>query len=264
MLAEIRQREILDRLEAEGAVRVIRLAGEMGVTEETIRRDLAKLQKHGQLMRTHGGAVLLDSRRSEIPFEIRQSEKLEEKEAIAAASVGFIEEGAIIALDASTTVLELARLIPDRPLTVITSSLMVARALADRANVSVTLTGGQFDPTSWSLTGAIALQTLRRFNITQAFLSCRGVDAHRGLSEASEPMAEFKQAILELAERTYLLADHSKMGLRSSVFIGQIDQLSAIVTDDRISEEAMEHFQNTGTSIVKAKMEPNEKGTVRD
>lgn len=264
MLAEVRHREILSRLEAKGAVRVVQLAGEMGVTEETIRRDLAKLHEHGQLVRTHGGAVLLDSRRYEIPFEIRQTEMLEEKEAIAAAAVGFIEEGSVVGLDASTTVLELARLIPDCPLTVVTSSLMVARALADRTKITVTLTGGDFDPTSWSLTGAIALSTLQRFNITHAFISCRGVDPERGLSEASEPMAQFKQALLEGAERTYLLADHSKIGLRSTMFIGRINQLAAIITDDQCDADAIERFSHSETSIIKAKIGARPKDTDSD
>lgn len=259
MLAELRHREILTRLEMKGAVRVIRLAGEMGVTEETIRRDLEKLQTNGQLLRTHGGAVLLDSRRCEIPFEIRQTENLEEKEAIAAVAVKLIEEGTVIALDASTTALELARLIPDRPLTVITSSLIVARALADRTKVTVILTGGEFDPTSWSSTGSVALQTLQRFNISQGFISCRAVDPQRGLSEASEPMAQIKQAILEGAEQTYLLADHSKLGLRSTIFIGQVSQLEAIITDDQASDEVLEQFNDSDTSVLQAEMVPRKR-----
>lgn len=255
MLAELRQREILTRLEMKGAVRVIRLASEMGVTEETIRRDLEKLQTNGQLARTHGGAVLLDSRRCEIPFEIRQTENLEQKETIAAVAVKLIEEETVIALDASTTALELARLIPDRPLTVLTSSLIVARALADRTKVTVILAGGEFDPTSWSTTGSVALQTLKRFNVAQGFISCRAVDSQRGLSEASEPMAQFKQAILEGAERTYLLADHSKLGLRSTIFFGQVNQLEAIITDNQASDEVLEQFDDSDISIIQAKME---------
>lgn len=252
MLAEHRQREILVRLDADGAVRVIDLAAELGVTEETIRRDLAKLHRCGRLLRTHGGAVVDDSRRREIPFKIRQAENLVLKEAIAAEAATLVKEQAVIVLDASTTVLELARVLPDRPLTVLTNSLAVARVLSDRTKVRVVLTGGEFEPTSLSLTGAVALQTLARFNISQAFLSCSGVDLERGLSEASDPPAQFKQLLLELAEHTYLLADHSKFGTRSVVFFGKLQQLEAIVTDDQTSENITRRLASAGVSVIQA------------
>jgi len=249
MLAERRHQHILSQLEAEGAVRVIDLAANLGVAEETIRRDLTKLDRQGYLQRTHGGAVVPDTRRQEIPVEVRQAEMLAEKQAIAAAAVELVEEEAVIALDASTTVLEFARLLPDKPLTVVTNSLLVARTVAEKGNVRLILAGGEFYASSWEFTGPVALQTLERYNITQAFLSCRGVDLQRGMSEASERAAQVKQAMLDFAERSYLLADHTKLALRSAVFIGKLSRLQTIVTDDRADAELIREWAQAGMTI---------------
>lgn len=231
MLAAQRHRDILRRLEDRGTVRVIDLAPELGVTEETIRRDLAKLHDEGQLLRTHGGAVIPDSRREEIPFEVRQVENLPAKQAIARAALEFIEEDAVVALDASTTALELARVLPSIRLTVITNSLVAARLLATQRNIRVLMTGGEVRPSAWSLNGPAAISTLETYNITHAFISCRGIDFDRGMSEATEPDADFKRYLLQQAEACYVLADQSKFGLRSAVFFGQVGAATGIVSN---------------------------------
>lgn len=234
MLAEERQREILARIDHIGTVRVPELAAELSVTEETIRRDLWKLHRQGQLRRTHGGAIRREARAPELPFEVRRQQNLAEKQVIARKGVELVADDDIIVVDASTTALEFAAQLPNRRLTLLTNSLLVGQKLVDRPLIKVFVMGGELDRASWSLNGSLARPALERFNAAKFFFSCRGVDFERGLSEASEQHGDFKQLCFELIPQTYLLADHSKFGVRSKVFFAGVDDLTAVVTDAKI------------------------------
>ncbi|MCA9230581.1 MAG: DeoR/GlpR transcriptional regulator [Planctomycetales bacterium] len=155
-LARDRQHQILNELESSGSVRVTELARQFLVTEETIRRDLDKLGANERLIRTHGGAISVRSDRRDLPIAVRRTTYPEEKRRIARHALAHLEPGDVIALDASSTVLEMAYQLPDIPLTVITHGLDVARLLMDRHEVEVVVTGGQIDASSASLLGPIA------------------------------------------------------------------------------------------------------------
>ena len=152
MLAQQRYREILSRLRKVGGVRVARLAETLRVTQETIRRDLDKLGNEGKLIRTHGGAVPAPDARHDLPFDVRKTANLEAKKAIARQALRHIAEDDILALDASSTAHELARVIPDIPVTVVTNSVPVTVALLACSRVRVVSTGGRLDRPSRSFT----------------------------------------------------------------------------------------------------------------
>ncbi|MDX1565045.1 MAG: DeoR/GlpR family DNA-binding transcription regulator, partial [Phycisphaeraceae bacterium] len=231
MFAQQRHLQIMDLLRTGGSVRVSELASRFDVTEETIRRDLETLGNAGKLVRTHGGAIATSDQ--ELPLSIRQATNLKEKIAIAEAAIGRMQERQVIGLDASSTAYEVARRVPDRPMTVVTNGMPIATVLADRAHVRVVLTGGTLDAGSMSLTGAGAEATLERFNLSQLFLSCKGVEVDRGLSEATEEHAAIKHRMMRAAERVILLADHSKINVRSSVCFASIQEVDELITDRR-------------------------------
>ena len=249
MLAPQRHREILSSLETNGSVRVTNLARRLGVTEETIRRDLEKLGNEGLLVRIHGGAISVHDERQDIPFEVRKTTNLAQKQAIAARAVELIHEGDVIALDASTTALELARLIPDMPITVVTNALGVASALLDRKLVKVVSTGGQLDSDSACFVGSMAEAGLARFSVSRVFFSCKGVDLDRGLSEANDEHASIKKNMLDLADRVYLLADHSKFGLRSMVFFAQASEIDTLITDTETEASVIAACEKVGVEV---------------
>lgn len=252
LLPQQRRRQILALLQEGRAARVNDLARRLGVTSETVRRDLRRLDREGLLVRTHGGAVTRDDERRDLPLDVRERAQTGEKAAIAAVAATLVEEGDVVCLDASTTCLELARRLPDRPATVITPSLAVASALADRSRIEVVLTGGTLDPASMSLVGPMSLETLRRFNIGKLFFSCRGVDLGRGLSEASDRHAALKRQMLDLAERSYLLADASKLGLRSVVFFAQAADVDALITDAAADPATLDELRTAGVEVCVA------------
>ncbi len=248
-LARERRLEILADLEDQGAVRVTDLAERFGVAEETIRRDLDKLCSEGRLARTHGGALSIRSQRIDLPSSVRRNEHSGEKKRIARHALSFIEPHDVLALDASTTVLELVCLLPDMPLTVITYGLDAARLLIDRPQIHVISTGGELDSKSVCLLGPLAEATLRQFTIGKSFCSCKGVDLERGYSEASTLQASIKRLLMQLADRTFMLADHSKFGVRSMAYSGNVQDADVLITDEKTDKTLLKSLEQAGVQI---------------
>ena len=218
MLAINRHRWLLDELNERGSLRTSEAAERAGVAEETIRRDFEKLESEGMLRRTHGGAVRLEADRREFPARERAMQHAAEKQAIARAAARRLRAGQTVYFDASTTVLELVRAMPDIPLTVVTNSIENALALAEKRDVSCVLVGGTMRPSSLSCTGWAAEKSLEIYHLDAAFLSCRGIDPERGFSDATEGQAQLKNSVVERAAQVFLLADTSKCGVTSSYF----------------------------------------------
>jgi len=249
VLAKERHRIILNKVQDAGCVRVAALAKELIVTEETIRRDLEKLDSEGKLQRIHGGAVTIEHDRRELPLGIRETVKIHEKRAIAEACIKYIGEGDVIALDASSTAGELAKCLPDIPLTVVTNSVAVATILADRSRIRVVSTGGILDSPSLSYIGPIAEQTLERFHIRKLFFSCKGLDLERGLSVTADEHAGIKRKMLDLCETAYLLADGSKFDTKAVEFFGSVQDIDVIITDNTTDKNIIEKLRAMGVTV---------------
>ena len=258
-LARERRIEILAELEERGSVRVAALAEQFGVAEETIRRDLDRLSDEGQLARTHGGALSIRHDRFDLPLTVRKNSRALEKRALAEQALTHIQPNDVVALDASTTVLELACLLPDIPLTVVTYGLDVARLLIDRPQMQVIVTGGELDRRSNCLLGPLAEASLRSFSINKAFFSCKGVDLERGYSEASTTHASMKKLLMQLSDRSYLLADHSKFGVRSMVYSGELSSVDVMITNGGTDTRFLAALKDVGVEaeVVKVSYVPN-------
>jgi len=231
MLAIDRHRWLLDELADRGSLRTSETAERAGVAEETIRRDFEKLESEGMLRRTHGGAVRLEADRLEFTARERAMQHAAEKQAIARAAAVRLRPGQTVYFDASTTVLELVRVMPEIPLTVVTNSIENALALGEKRDVSCVLVGGTVHPGSLSCTGWAAEKALEIYHLDAAFLSCRGIDPQRGFSDATEGQAQLKHAVVERAGQVYLLADNSKCGVTSSYFFASGADIDVWITE---------------------------------
>jgi DeoR family L-fucose operon activator len=249
MLALERHRRLLDLLNEQGGVRTAEAARALGVTEETVRRDFEKLEAEGALLRSHGGAVKLESARREFPARERVQQHAGEKIQIAKAAVARIQPGQTILFDASTTALQVAKLLPDQPLTVITNALQTALALVEKPSIHVTVLGGTLMSSSQSCTGWSAEQMLELFRIDAAYISCRGFDAERGPSEATEEQARLKRRIVERAEEICLLADASKIGVSSSFYFAKSADIDLWITDAAPSRSIKDALSAHGVRI---------------
>jgi DeoR family L-fucose operon activator len=249
MLAVERLREIEKRIKRDGSARVADLARELAVTEETIRRDLEKLENDRKLLRSHGGAVAMNGLQED-PHSERELRQALEKAAIARAAVTRIGEGDTLFIDASSTALELARIIPDMPLTVLTNAIKVAVELTKKPHIRVICTGGALAPGSLSFYGPSAQKVLDDFYVGKLFLSCKGIDFKRGVSEANELLAELKQRAVARSTWRCLLADHTKFGVNGFAVFAALTDFNEIITDSEAGDAAIKGMKQAGVAVT--------------
>ena len=250
MLQHQRHVEISRTLERQGGVKVSALAGRLGVTEETIRRDLMQMEGGKLLVRTHGGAVPVETPQAAMPYAIREVENVEAKRSIARAVVSEIAEDDALFLDGSTTAYQLARIFPDIRCTVITHSEPIFQELCRRTNVELISTGGVYDRRSASFVGPLAEQMISTCHITKAFLGCKGLDIKRGYSDASVRHMNLKRAVMQWAGEVYILADFSKFEVCSRYFFAGIQDAGCVVTDRKTPAEILKDLQKAGVRVV--------------
>jgi DeoR/GlpR family transcriptional regulator of sugar metabolism len=251
MLAIERKNEILSILQKEQRVLVAELSQRYQVTEETIRRDLEKLEREGFVKKTYGGAVLNKNSTIDMPLKIREKTNRKEKQRIAQRVASLIEDGESIMLDGSSTSLMIAQeLKKKKKLTVITNSVEVLIELAGGEGIKVISTGGTLRESSLSLVGAAALDVLRRYNVDKAILSCKGIDMGKGVTDSHEMEADVKICMRSCAKTTILAADSSKLG---NVFFAKIMDLSEgdiLVLDKNPKKEWMNFLEKRGVQLV--------------
>lgn len=249
MLAQQRHLEIQRILERQGGVRVVELAAKFEVTEETVRRDLARMEEDGLLERTHGGAIPLPSMNQASPYSVRAIEQVQEKRSAARVAVREIEEGDTIFLDGSTTVHELARIFPDIPCTVLTNSQPILGELSSRTRVEILSTGGTYDRRSNTFIGPLAEQMIRSLQLDKVFMGCKGLDFKRGLSDASVRHMNLKRSIIQWADQVFILADHSKFDERSRFFFASLQEINGVITDKGVDPKHRQTLRNLGVKV---------------
>lgn len=251
--AEERQGLIAERARSAGRVEVAALAEELDVTPETIRRDLSRLERLGQLKRVHGGAIPLDRLGFEPPVDARREAMATEKDRIAKAALAEVPEEGAILLDAGTTTARLATALPtDRELTVVTNALDVATTLAARPNLTVLMIGGRVRGRTLAAVDSWAARMLGDLFVDVAFVGTNGVSVERGLTTPDPTEAMVKGLMVETARRAVLLADHTKVGNDHLVRFADLDQIDTLVTDTGIDAELRGDLEATGLEVVVA------------
>ncbi|WP_127588682.1 DeoR/GlpR family DNA-binding transcription regulator [Paenibacillus koleovorans] len=252
MLVAERYEKIVELVNARGSIRVSELSELCGVTEETIRRDLDRLEQAGRLRRSHGGAVSVKDQAAqpETPYAEREIIHAEEKRRIAQEAVRLIQPHDRIILDASSTAWYMAVHLPDMPLTVLTNSIKVALELSGKEKIEVISTGGILASRSLSYVGPLAERSLDAYYVDKAFFSCKGVHLERGISDSNEPQARVKQKILSRAGQVILLADASKFGTQAFTLVAGLNEVDAIVTDRRLPKEMLDRLTEQGIAVT--------------
>ena len=247
------RRNIIEKEIAErGSVLVAELAKKFDVTMETIRADLEKLEKQGILVRTYGGATIVDAE-SDI-FTERDIINYEGKQRIGNAAAQLVRDGETVFLDASTSALHMARCLKNKKgLTVITNAEKIVTELAAIENINVICVGGTLNPKNMSFAGRVAEKSIREnYYANKFFFSCRGVTAARGLVDSSEEEAEIKKAMLDMSESAVFLCDRNKLGRLGVPVISGLEQIDAVVTDVKLTEEWADAFAHCGVRVITA------------
>ena len=236
MLSEERRRKILELLRKEGRVLVRELAHRFRTSQITIRKDLESLHHHGQLERTHGGALPKENGALEdSSLQEKARKHRPEKARIAAAAAQRIRPGQVIILDSGTTTTAIARACRDiKNLTIITNATNIAAELAD-SPVEVILTGGVLRKNSFSLVGPLAEESLKNLSADLLFLGVDGFDMQYGVTTPNLLEARVNRAMADSARRIVVVCDSSKFGRRSLSLILPIYAVHEAITDKRIS-----------------------------
>jgi DeoR/GlpR family transcriptional regulator of sugar metabolism len=242
MLARHRQSLILQSVRNDGSARVSDLTQQLGVSDMTIRRDLEVLAKDGLVEKVHGGAVMPGSHGGHEPgFEDKLVLERPEKTSIARTAAGLVRPGTAIAIAAGTTTFALAQCLLDVPgLTIVTNSLRVANLFGGNRTpdvASVVLTGGM-RTASDALVGPVADLTIASLHFDTLFLGCTGLDPEVGLSTPNLAEAETNRALIKVARRVVVLADHTKWGVVSLASFAPVEKINVLVTDVLLPSDA--------------------------
>jgi len=249
-----RRVQIADLVRQCRAVRVNELADRFKVSEVTIRNDLMHLEKQGQLIRDHGGALPVDhSRQITTLLAVEQRAHLQttEKQRIARAAATLVSPGDTILMDAGTTVVEMAPYLASiTPLTVVTNALNVAIEVTAKTDARVILLGGHVSRESSSTLGALAEQALGEFLVQKAFLGTQALDLERGLTDTTAEIAQVKRAMIKAARRVILLTDSSKMGQSGFIKVAPLTAVQTIITDTGLPNDARIALEALGIELI--------------
>jgi DeoR family transcriptional regulator, fructose operon transcriptional repressor len=247
-----RRQEIATLVEQQGRSDVTELASRFGVTPETIRRDLTDLERRRFLRRVHGGAISISRFRSEPAVAEKAETMAAEKEAIAEAAATFVPEQGSVLVDAGTSTLSLARIFPDRELTVFTHSVAVALELVTRRSLRPYVIGGRLRTRTLANVDEWALRQLADLRVDVAFVGTNGFSAERGLSTPDPAEAAVKRAICRAAAQTVVLADHSKLDQEAAVRFAPIDGFDVLISDRGLPDAGRRALEEAGIEVVLA------------
>ena len=258
-----RRRQISSLAAVHGRVTVVELAEKFGVTAETIRRDIAILDREGELYRVHGGAVPAHNYRTDFTtLETRSKSSLAAKRAIGKAALKVLPpDGSTVFFDAGTTTGMLARAIaeanstqdPDLmapKLNIVTNSLTIATTLADSPRCEVQLIGGHVRPLSQAIVGDIATRYLGVLHADVAFVGTNALTMDHGLSTPDAQEGAIKRAMVTNADHVVALCDSTKFGLDYLVSFATLDDLSHVVTDQAAPEGYVHALEDQGIQVV--------------
>lgn len=228
-----RHKNIIDRVQSQSYLSVQNLCELLGVSEATVRRDLVELEAQGLLRRTHGGAVPVQPVTRDFSNEERLVRNAGEKVRIAKAAAQMVAEGEVVFLDAGTTTLQVAKALNERPdLTFITNGADIVTELTAQKVSRLFVVGGQYFDVTHGFAGPLTADAIRRFNVDKVFLSVSAVDLRRQTICISLPeLAEAQRAMISIAQKVIVVADHSKFERSSLSVIAPLAEVDCIITD---------------------------------
>jgi DeoR family transcriptional regulator of aga operon len=241
---------VLERLSGNGSVGVGDLAGELGVSPATVRRDLRLLEDQHLLTRTHGGAVA-QGVLYELPLRYRSARHGEQKLRIAREAAARISEGTAVGLTGGTTTTEVARALVATPrLTVVTNSLSIASELAVRPNLKLVVTGGVARAESYELVGPLAESSLAGLNLDVVLVGVDGISARAGLTTHHEVEAHTNRALIDRASVVIVVTDSSKLGVVAFAQICELGRITEVITDEEAPPAAVRELTAEGVQVT--------------
>lgn len=247
-----RKQRLTSYLAKQKTASITELSRFTGVSEMTVRRDLAELQQEGIVKRTHGGAVYVQQLAGESDFESKQDIMAEQKEKLAAyAAQTFVQDDAVVFLEGGTTVTKVSRYLNHYTgLTLVTNGLITAAALRPLSrNNTVLCCGGMIRELSMTLVGSESEQYFAQFHAHYAFLSAQGLTAKHGFTDPNLQESQVKRAMSASAQRTIMLIDSSKWGICSTLTTFPLNAVDVVVTDTAAPAEMRTALEQAGAEL---------------
>lgn len=248
-----RQQLLAQQARSKGRLDVTEASEEFGVAPETVRRDLAALERRGLIRRVYGGAVLLERLDFEPGVNQRDRTRAEEKDRIARAALDLVPQRGTVLLDAGTTTCRLVPLLPQgRDLTIVTNSLPAASQLAGRNHANLHVLGGRVRGTTLATVESWALDVLAGLIVDVGFFGTNGFSAARGCTTPDTAESAVKSAMIRACRRRVLLSDHSKYGDDQFARFAALEEMDVLVTDDGLDEQAVAELNEAEIEVVLA------------
>ncbi len=247
-----RRQAILNLIREDGHAKVQKLSQIFKVSDVTIRQDLEVLEDMGFVQREHGGAFLKDvGSFASTGSLVNESVKAAEKQELAHKAASLIQEGESIILDSGSTTSELAKLMTGfHNLTVITNALNIAYILGGDPGINLIVSGGEFKAPTLSLTGDMAAATFKGLHVDKCFLATAGISPDMQLTYPSLSDLVVKSAMIRAANKVYLLADSSKIGVSSFASLGRISLIDTLITDSKISDGQLQTLRELNVEVL--------------
>ena len=251
MLTEERRRWIVAALEREGKVVACELSRVLEVSEDTIRRDLRELAAEGRVQRVHGGA--LPAPRVSANYAVRATQSTSTKITLARAAATLVRPSSVVLVDGGTTNVEIMRhLAPDLHATVVTNSPPVAVALADHPHIEVIVLGGRMFKSSRATIDAITLEGVRSVRADLCFLGVCSVHPDTGVSTLDFSEAHIKRAMVASSAEVVAVALGEKLGTAAPYVVAPLSELTQLVTEASVSDEALAPYYAAGVTVLRA------------
>lgn len=253
MLPVDRRHRILERVSEQQSIHIGELAQEFGVSEMTIRRDVARLERDGFLRRTYGGATAHVTRSLELAFNARALQHAGAKRLIGMAAAELVRDAATMFVGIGTTTEQFAQFLPARQdLTVITGSVPIASLLGTRSPRVVVL-GGTVRRDELSCIGPVAAATVRRYHADVAVLGAAGLSVRHGITELNDDEAEVHRLMAEHADALVVVADGTKLSSTAPVRVADAERIDTLVTDEAAPADEVGRLRAAGVQVVVAR-----------
>ena len=224
------------------------------VSTMTLRRDLSMLEGKGLLIRTHGGAVNIKKLSAvygeEDAYSLRAVENVDAKMNIAQKALCFLDYGRSIYLDAGSTMMYLAKLMPDEPFSILTSGINIAMELTKKFKITIYTTGGQLNQNSLSASGPTSMSMLDFMNIDIAFMAASGFTVENGFTVSNFFECELKKAVMKKAKKVIMMADSSKCNKVLAFTFGNLNDLDILISDGNLPEAVANKAHELGVKVL--------------
>jgi len=248
--AQARRSELLHLTRERGRLLVAGIPTLMGVSAETVRRDLRLLEMKGQLRRAYGVAFPVENGAFESVLTDRPDISPEEKTRIARGVISHIGDAQTLFIDEGYQTQLIAQRLPeDRPLTVVTSSLPVALILAPRQNIQVLLLGGRVRGSTLGIVDSWAAEMLGRLRIDLAIIGANGISVESGITTPDPAVALVKGAAIKSSARRILIGAHHKFGTVTFVRFAEVADFEAVITGRELPASQANRFRLAGTVL---------------